>query len=65
MFGTVKLCKAFDRVWRLGLWGKMADYGYSKKLIQAVQSSYLDVGAKIQFQGTKTKKLKMTIFFGQ
>ncbi len=55
------ICKAYDRVWRKGLWKKLKEYGFPDKLINAIKSSYQDPGATITFQDIKTNRLNMPV----
>ena len=55
------ICKAYDRVWRDGLWKKLEIYGFPTKLLNAIKSSYHNPGAKITFQETITGKLEMPV----
>ena len=55
------ICKAYDRVWRQGIWYKMEEMGFSQKLINAIKESYNGPTAIINFQGVTTEKVKMEV----
>ncbi len=61
ILALLDICKAYDRVWRKGLWKKLRDYGFSEKLIRAIESSYHNPGAFISFQDYISERLPMPV----
>jgi hypothetical protein len=55
------ITKAYDRVNRELLWGKMSKMGFPGKLITLLQNTYKNPVSIIKFQGVETGELKMNV----
>ena len=43
--------KAYDRVWREALWGKMEGLGFGGRFLDVLKALYLDVKCKFEYRG--------------
>ena len=52
--GFIDFSKAFDRVWREGLWYKLYEKGVKGKMWRMIQEWYKDSAVKAEWRGVKT-----------
>jgi hypothetical protein len=53
------LSKAYDRVWRKGLWAKLWTFGIKGRLLRAVMSTYSHPGLEVKMGTTTSDKFTM------
>ena len=58
--GLLDLSKAYDRVWRKGLWVKLDRIGVSGNLMRALHSTYSHPSAEIKIGDKTSKKYNLT-----
>jgi len=47
--------KAFDSVWRKGLWAVMRHYGYPEKIVRILENTYRDTFSAVRVGGNVTE----------
>ena len=47
--------KAFDSVWRKGLWAVMRHYGYPEKIVRILENTYRDTFSAVRVRGSVTE----------
>ena len=57
--GLLDLSKAYDRVWRTGLWTKLINIGVSGKLLRAIHSTYSNPQALVKIGDKKSNTYSM------
>jgi hypothetical protein len=53
--------KAYDRVWREGLWKVLESLGYGGKLLRVIQALYKDVKATVSLGGIESEAVEMGV----
>ena len=55
------ITKAYDRVWREGLWYKLEQYGFPQKFINIIKASYKDSKAILHYNNIATNPTKIEL----
>ena len=55
MYCFIDIQKAYDRVWREGLWEKLAEYGISGKMWRVLRSIYENVESSVMLGGNNSR----------
>ena len=55
------ITKAYDRVWREGLWFKLEKYGFTNKIINIIKKSYESTKAVVHYQNVKTDPIEIDL----
>ena len=53
--------KAYDRVWREGLWETMSKWGYGGKVLNIVKRLYEGAETKYRFQGIESESIRLRV----
>ena len=53
--------KAYDRVWRKGLWTILEELGYGGKVLCIIQALYKDLTTVLQLGGVETRQVRLEV----